>query len=140
MLALRTHELLEREAELAAVSGLIDREKDGVGRLVVVEARTGMGKTRLLAEARGRAAAAGFLVLTARGGELEHEFSYGVVAASAAAPSRSSRSFGRSAASAGSTSCRTLLSALAAEGVEPTRENAPRPRRSPPLRGRVLLG
>ena len=139
MLALRTHELLEREAELAAVSGLIDRAKDGVGRLVV-EARTGMGKTRLLGEARGTAAASGFRVLTARGVELEHEFSYGVVAASAAAPSRSSRSFGRSAASAGSTSCRTLLSALAAEGVEPTRENAPRPRRSPPLRGRVLLG
>src|SRR5207237_3125692 len=96
MLALRTHELLEREAELAAVSGLIDRAKDGVGRLVV-EARTGMGKTRLLGEARGTAAAPGFRVLTARGGELQHEFSYGVVAASAAAPSRSSRSFGRSA-------------------------------------------
>jgi predicted ATPase/class 3 adenylate cyclase/ATP/maltotriose-dependent transcriptional regulator MalT len=74
-----TYELLEREAELASVAALIDRAKDGVGRLVVIEARTGMGKTRLLGEAREAATRAGLRVLAARGGELEHEFSYGIV-------------------------------------------------------------
>src|SRR5206468_7095689 len=41
--------------------------------------RAGMGKTRLVAEARASADAAGFEVLAARGGELEAEFAYGVV-------------------------------------------------------------
>ena len=38
-----------------------------------------MGKTRLVAEARASAEAAGFEVLAARGGELEEEFAYGVM-------------------------------------------------------------
>ena len=38
-----------------------------------------MGKSRLVGETRELAAAAGMRVLSARGGELEHDFSYGVV-------------------------------------------------------------
>jgi hypothetical protein len=38
-----------------------------------------MGKSRLVAEARSLGAAAGLRVLTARGGEREHEFSFGIV-------------------------------------------------------------
>jgi class 3 adenylate cyclase/DNA-binding CsgD family transcriptional regulator len=71
--------LLERQAELAAIHAYVDAAASGAGRLVVIEARAGMGKTRLLAEARAAATQANLTVLTARGGELESEFAYGVV-------------------------------------------------------------
>src|SRR6266550_3081043 len=60
--------LLERQAELAAIHAYVD-----------AAAGAGMGKTRLLAEARAAATQANLTVLTARGGELESEFAYGVV-------------------------------------------------------------
>jgi DNA-binding CsgD family transcriptional regulator len=71
--------LLEREAELATIHTFVAAARDGTGRLVVIEGRPGMGKTRLLAEARADAAAAGLTVLAARGSELEREFAYGIV-------------------------------------------------------------
>src|SRR3954451_10269757 len=71
--------LLEREAELAALEAMLDAAQSGDGRLVVVEGSAGIGKTRLLAEARVLAAAAGSEVLSARGGELEGEFAFGIV-------------------------------------------------------------
>jgi DNA-binding CsgD family transcriptional regulator len=71
--------MLEREAELAALEGMLDAAQGGNGRLVVVEGSAGIGKTRLLAEARVRAGAAGFGTLAARGGELEGEFAFGIV-------------------------------------------------------------
>ena len=71
--------LLEREAELAALEAMLGAAQSGDGRLVVVEGSAGIGKTRLLAEARALAAAAEFEVLTARGGELEGEFAFGIV-------------------------------------------------------------
>src|SRR6266699_5077045 len=71
--------MLEREAELAAVEAMLGAAQSGDGRLVVVEGSAGIGKTRLLAEARALAAAAEFEVLTSRGGELEGEFAFGIV-------------------------------------------------------------
>jgi class 3 adenylate cyclase/DNA-binding CsgD family transcriptional regulator len=71
-------DLLEREAELAALDALIAAAPSG-GRLLAMEGSAGIGKTRLLAEARTRAQAAGMQVLAARGSELEHGFSYGAV-------------------------------------------------------------
>ena len=71
--------LLEREAELAALRAMIEVARGGNGRLVVIEGNAGIGKTRLVAEARQLALQGGMRVLSARGGELEHEFSYGVV-------------------------------------------------------------
>src|SRR3954466_8233168 len=71
--------LLEREAELAALEALLGAAQAGDGRLVVVEGSAGIGKTRLLAEARTLAVAAEFEVLTARGGELEGQFAFGIV-------------------------------------------------------------
>ena len=71
--------LLEREGELAALHAYVDSAASGVGRLIVIEGRAGMGKTRLVLEARTIAAEAGITVLSARGGELEHEFAYGIV-------------------------------------------------------------
>src|SRR5204862_2954619 len=71
--------MLEREAELAALEAMLGAASAGDGRLVVVEGSAGIGKTRLLSEARALAAAAEFDVLTARGGELEGEFAFGIV-------------------------------------------------------------
>ena len=71
--------MLEREAEMAALEAMLGAAQAGDGRLVVVEGSAGIGKTRLLAEARARAAAAEFEVLSARGGELEGEFAFGIV-------------------------------------------------------------
>ncbi len=71
--------LLEREVEMAALAAHLEAARDGAGCLLVVEARAGMGKTRLLGEVRGIAVAAGFEVLAARAGEMEREFGFGVV-------------------------------------------------------------
>src|SRR6266581_1057852 len=71
--------MLEREAEVAALDATLDAAHDGGGRLIVVEGGAGIGKTRLLAEARELAAAAEFEVMTARGGELEGEFAFGII-------------------------------------------------------------
>ena len=71
-------ELLEREAELAAVEALIGDPLD-TGRLLAIEGAPGIGKTSLIAETRARAHAAGIQVSSARGSELESAFSYGVV-------------------------------------------------------------
>ena len=71
-------ELLEREEELAVVDGLVDGIAEG-GRLLALEAPAGMGKTRLITEVKARAQVSGMRVLSARGSELERDFSYGVV-------------------------------------------------------------
>jgi DNA-binding SARP family transcriptional activator len=72
-------QLLEREQELQALDVRIDAVCRGSGQLVRVEGAAGVGKTRLLAAARGHAQRAGMRVLAARGSELEREFAYGVV-------------------------------------------------------------
>jgi class 3 adenylate cyclase/DNA-binding CsgD family transcriptional regulator/tetratricopeptide (TPR) repeat protein len=71
-------DLVEREAELAALDALVAAAPTA-GRLLAIEGPAGIGKTRLLAEARERGHASGMRVLAARGSELESEFSYGVV-------------------------------------------------------------
>jgi DNA-binding CsgD family transcriptional regulator len=71
--------LLEREAQVAALEALAEAAHSGGGRFAVIEGSPGIGKTRLLAEARAVAGSAGMRVLAARGGELEGEFAYGIV-------------------------------------------------------------
>jgi DNA-binding CsgD family transcriptional regulator len=71
--------LLEREAQVAALEALADAARSGAGRFAVIEGSAGIGKTRLLAEARAIAGSAGMRVLAARGGEFEGEFAYGIV-------------------------------------------------------------
>jgi DNA-binding CsgD family transcriptional regulator len=71
--------LLEREAHVAALQALVDAARNGDGRFVVIEGTAGIGKTRLLAEARAIAGSAGMRVLAARGGEFEGEFAYAIV-------------------------------------------------------------
>ena len=71
--------LLERDRELDVLDGLVQDALDGRPLVVLVEGPAGIGKTRLLAEARTRAGAAGFRVLAARGSDLERELPFGVV-------------------------------------------------------------
>jgi DNA-binding CsgD family transcriptional regulator len=71
--------LLERDAELRVIGAALDRAAEGDGALVAVEGPVGIGKTHLMRAARGAAEDRGMLVLAARGGELEQEFSGGVV-------------------------------------------------------------
>jgi DNA-binding NarL/FixJ family response regulator len=71
--------LVERIRETERLHGLLSGAADGAGRLVLIEGTAGVGKTRLLAEARARAAHEGMLVLGARGSELEQVFAFGVV-------------------------------------------------------------
>jgi DNA-binding CsgD family transcriptional regulator len=59
-------------------SALTEAER-GRGRLVLVEAPAGLGKTSLLRAALEAAAAAGFTCLRARATELERDFAYGCV-------------------------------------------------------------
>jgi DNA-binding CsgD family transcriptional regulator len=74
-----TSVLLEREDQVAALKALVDVAREGGGRFVVIEGGAGLGKSRLLAEARAIAEAVGMRGLAARGGELEGEFVYGIV-------------------------------------------------------------
>jgi DNA-binding CsgD family transcriptional regulator len=71
--------LLEREAQVAALQVLIEAARSGDGRFAVIEGTAGIGKSRLLTEARAIAASAGLRVLAARGGEFEGDFAYGIV-------------------------------------------------------------
>jgi len=71
--------LLERDAEMRLLGGVIDAARNGRGGVVFVEAVAGMGKTDLLAAAAERARARSVRVLSARGGELEQDLAYGLV-------------------------------------------------------------
>lgn len=74
----RPSALLERSPELARIDQLIAAAAAGDGRFLVIEARSGIGKTSLLTELRRRARMAGLAARSARGSELEHEFAFGV--------------------------------------------------------------
>jgi DNA-binding CsgD family transcriptional regulator len=72
-------QLLERDEELAALVDLLERARDGEGRVVLIEGAAGIGKTRLLQATRGEAKQAGMRVLTARATELERDFPFALV-------------------------------------------------------------
>ena len=71
--------LLERADELAALQEAASRALEGQGSVVAVLGPAGIGKTSLLDTACDQAAAYGLGVLSARGGELERDFPYGIV-------------------------------------------------------------
>src|ERR671918_914111 len=73
-----TRALVEREAELASLDALIAETLEGSGRLALIEGPAGVGKTRLLAEARERAEDS-MTVRVGRASELERDFPFGVV-------------------------------------------------------------
>jgi predicted ATPase len=71
--------LLERQAELTRIDEALGSACAGTGVLLVIEGEPGIGKTTLVAAARGRAAALGMTVLSARGTELETDYPFGAV-------------------------------------------------------------
>ncbi|EIV91034.1 LuxR family transcriptional regulator [Frankia sp. QA3] len=71
--------LLERDGEIAILDGLLRDLECGMGRFAMIEAASGMGKSALLRHAGDRARERGFQVCSARGSELEREFTFGVV-------------------------------------------------------------
>jgi DNA-binding CsgD family transcriptional regulator len=71
--------LLERDRELDRLERVVGAAQAGEAVLALIEGPAGIGKSRLLAEAREIAGRAGFRVLSARGGDLERELPYGVV-------------------------------------------------------------
>jgi DNA-binding CsgD family transcriptional regulator len=74
-----TEGLLERDSELAGLRAVLEDARGGDGRFVLIEGVAGIGKTRLLRDARGLAEAGGLRVLAARGTEFEKAFPFGIV-------------------------------------------------------------
>jgi DNA-binding CsgD family transcriptional regulator len=72
-------ELLEREKELAELGDALSEARDGRGRVVLIEAAAGLGKTSLMRTTLDTAAGDGFACLRARATELERDFAYGCV-------------------------------------------------------------
>ncbi|MGW5069013.1 AAA family ATPase [Streptomyces cyaneofuscatus] len=71
--------LFERERESAALSDVVENLRRGNGSALLLEGVAGIGKTALLAEAGAAARAEGVQVRTARAGEWETGFLFGVV-------------------------------------------------------------
>ena len=71
--------LLERERELAELGATLEEVAAGKGCAVGIEAAAGLGKTRLLQEARGNGSDAGLRVLAGRATELEQFFPFALV-------------------------------------------------------------
>lgn len=70
--------LLEREGLLAELGAALSRARSANGGVTLVQGPAGIGKTRLLDESRERASALGLRVLSARGGQLERGYGFGV--------------------------------------------------------------
>jgi DNA-binding NarL/FixJ family response regulator len=71
--------LLERGRELATLRRLVRSASEGAGAAVLITGDAGIGKTALVAAGCAEASNAGLSVLSARAGELESEFAWGVV-------------------------------------------------------------
>jgi DNA-binding CsgD family transcriptional regulator len=71
--------LLDREVELEAIADALTAARASHGGVVLLEGAAGTGKTALIGEARLRARDHGMQVFSARGGELEQEYPFGLV-------------------------------------------------------------
>jgi DNA-binding CsgD family transcriptional regulator len=71
--------LLDRAAELGAITGAVGSAVAGTGSALLIEGVAGIGKTSLLARACERAAGAGMAVRSARAAEFEGSYAWGVV-------------------------------------------------------------
>ena len=71
--------LLERSAELGAITGAVSAAVAGAGSALLIEGVAGIGKTSLLTQACERAAGAGMTVRVARAAEFEGGYAWGVV-------------------------------------------------------------
>ena len=71
--------LLDRDAELRAMSAALRLARSGSGSTLLVEGAAGIGKTRLLRHACEQGAQGGMTVLTASAAEFEGGYAWGVV-------------------------------------------------------------
>ena len=71
--------MLERDHDLAVLDDAVTAAVRGDPVVALVEGPAGIGKSRLLAATRQKAASAGFRVLVARGSDLERELPFGAV-------------------------------------------------------------
>jgi DNA-binding CsgD family transcriptional regulator/tetratricopeptide (TPR) repeat protein len=71
--------VIGRAHETAALRAALDGAQDGNGRVVLLEGPAGIGKSELCLHARALARERQLSVLAARGGELEHDLTYGIV-------------------------------------------------------------
>ena len=78
-LAPTAERLLERSGDVAVLERAVEAANAGSGRFAVILGEAGIGKTTLVREVRRAAELRGMDILHARGAELEHDFSYGVV-------------------------------------------------------------
>jgi DNA-binding CsgD family transcriptional regulator len=72
-------QLLDRDAEAAVIAAAIGAARTGAGSALIVEGTAGIGKTALLAHAGQVGAEAGMSVRSARSGEFEGSYPWGVV-------------------------------------------------------------
>jgi DNA-binding CsgD family transcriptional regulator len=70
---------LERPDELSRIAAALDAAKEGEGKVLVIEGEAGIGKTRLVSEARALAKERGFVRMQATGDELESAMAWSVV-------------------------------------------------------------
>ena len=70
--------LLDRDAELRALTRQVAAVRAGAGRVIVVDGAAGIGKTSLLGAVADSAEADGVTVLRARSGPLEQDAAWGV--------------------------------------------------------------
>lgn len=73
--------LVERQAELGLIAQTLAGARGGTGCVALIEAESGLGKSRLGAAAAHLAEATGMEVLKARGRELERDFPFGLATA-----------------------------------------------------------
>lgn len=71
--------LHQRERELELIESALIDAKAAESRLVLIEGRAGIGKSRLLLEMRRLAESAGFAVVTARGYEYQRDYAFGML-------------------------------------------------------------
>ncbi|GAB3920322.1 LuxR family transcriptional regulator [Kribbella albertanoniae] len=71
--------MLERPDELGRIAAALDAAGRGEGKVVVIEGEAGIGKSRLVAEARAMAKERGFVRMQATGDEVEGVMAWGVV-------------------------------------------------------------
>ena len=71
--------ILERGQELGEIDEALAATLRGEGKTLLIEGSAGAGKTALLAATATEAERAGFMVLSAAGRKLEHDFAFGVV-------------------------------------------------------------
>lgn len=112
--------LLEREREMEELDAALALASAGEGNSVAIEAAAGLGKTRLLREAREAGDRAGLAVLSGRATELERDFPFALVRQLFEAPLAAIPAGERAALLEGSSAARGALGLEPVQGAHDT--------------------